>query len=121
MTSQQELIQEKQILMNQLLNQLLNWDQSTEEALRILRENNETIELMCTVDVQLTEAERLSYNETHQEVWRKIIEMQKILNQFIQTEKNKTKEQLVQIGNKEKIVSNYIDIQKETGFIKRNY
>lgn len=121
MTSQQELIQEKEILMSQVLNQLMNWDQSLDEALRILTENNESIEHMRTLDMQLTEIERLSYNETHQEIWKEIIKIQKILNKFIQKQKDKTKEQLVQMGKKEKIVSNYIDIQKETGFIKRNY
>lgn len=121
MTNHQELIQQKESLMNELLNQLSNWDNSTDEALRILIENNETIELMRTVDTQLTAADRISYNELHEKKWKKIIQMQEELTLFIRSEKDKTEEQLVQMGNKEKIVSNYIDIQKESGFIRRNY
>lgn len=121
MTIQLELIQQKKILMNDILNQLSSWDQSTDEALRILTENNQTIELMRKVDTQLTEVERIGYNETHKEAWKKIIQMQEELNIFIRSEKNKTEEQLIQMGNKEKIVSNYIDIQKESGFIGKNY
>lgn len=121
MTGQLELIQQKETLMNEIANKLSSWDQSTDEALQILTENNEAIELMRTIDTQLTEAERLSYNETHKEVWKKIVDMQEVLNQFIRSERDKTEEQLVQMGKKEKIVSNYIDIQKESGFIRRNY
>ena len=121
MTSQQELSQQKEIFMSDIVSQLSNWDQTTDEALRILAENNETFELMRTIDGQLTEAERVSYNETHKEVWKKIIQMQEELNGFIRSEKDKTEEQLIQMGNKEKIVSNYINIQKESGFIRRNY
>lgn len=121
MTSQLELIQQKEILMNDLLNQLASWDQSTDEALRILIENNETIELMRKIDGQLTEDECIGYNETHRESWKKIIDMQEVLSQFVRAEKDKIEEQLVQMGNKKKIVSNYIDIQKESGFIRKNY
>lgn len=121
MTNQQKLIQQKEKLMSDIEKQLASWDQSVNEALRILTENNEKFELLRTIDSQLTEAERVSYNKKHKEVWNNIIQMQEKLNNFIRLEKDKTEKQLVQMGKKEKIVSNYIDIQKESGFIKRNY
>lgn len=121
MTSQVELIQQKEILMNDMLNQLSHWDESTEEALRILAENDEAIKLMREIDQKLTMNEQVAYNEKQQVVWEEIIQKQEDLLEFIKEEKKRTAEQLVQMGNKEKIVSNYIGLQKESAIIGKNY
>ena len=121
MTSQIELVQQKERLMNDMLNQLSHWDESTEETLRILAENDEAIELMREIDQKLTKDERIAYNEKQRVVWEEIINKQDDLLEFVKEEKKKTAEQLVQMGNKEKVVSNYIGLQNESAIIGKNY
>lgn len=121
MMNQTEFIQEKEQLMNEMLNQLSSWNQGSEEAFQILATNDEAIERMRVIDKQLTNDQLTAYNEKHQDVWATIIQKQKTLNEWIRSERQKTSEQLTQMGKKEKVVSSYIGLQKKSIFIEKNY
>lgn len=121
MSQQVKYLEEKEQLMQAMLQDLSAWDQSAEEAIAILAANNETVEQMRVIDQQLTATEQIAYTKQHHLIWEQIIQKQEMLIRFLQTEKDKTAEQLVQIGQKEKVVASYINLQNNSAFIGKNY
>lgn len=115
------LILEKDRIVNELHQRLVNWDESPVEALEILEINNEAIESMQKIDDELTKDALNEYNKKNMKTWEEIIAKQKELAQSIRTEKDKVEEQLVQMGKKDKVVSNYISLQNKSAFIEENY
>lgn len=121
MTQQVNYIAKKKQLMDRMLEELSEWNQSADHAIQILAANNKRIEQMRKIDQQLTVTEQINYNQQQHEVWEQIIHTQEELIQFLQTEKDKTADQLVQMGKKDKVVASYINIQNESAFIGKNY
>lgn len=114
-------MEEKNRLMDEMLDYLSSWDESVEEALQIVEKNRLFIESMKNLDKLLTDEELKRYNQTHQEKWEEIIEKQKELRTVIFSRKDILEKKLVQMGKKDKIVSNYISLQKDTAFIEKDY
>lgn len=121
MENQESLILQKKGLMEEIVKNLSKWDKSPEQAMNILLKNKETIDAMQVIDQKLTEEELASYNREHHGQWQEIISKQEELNQLIIEEKNMIEKQLIQMGRKDKVVSNYINLQKESAFIEKEY
>lgn len=121
MSTKKDLTEEKNQLMDEMLDYLSSWDESVEEALQIVEKNRLFIESMQNLDKLLTNEELKRYNQAHQEKWEELIKKQKELRTAIFSRKDILEKQLVQMGRKDKIVSNYIRLQKESVFIEKDY
>lgn len=62
-----------------------------------------------------------AHNKRQQEKWEQIIRKQEEILAFLDSEREMKKEQLIQLGSKEKVVSNYINLQNESAFVRKNY
>lgn len=121
MTSQEEFIRAKDLLVNEMQERLIHWDQSQTEAIDILEKNNVSIEAMQKIDEELTKDALNEYNEKHLEIWQEIIAKQKELIASVQAKKDQVEEQLVQMGQKDKVVSSYISLQNNSAFVEKDY
>lgn len=121
MSSQEEYILAKDRLVNEMQERLVNWDQSQTEAIDILEKNNVSVEAMQKIDDELTMDALNEYNEKHLNMWQEIVAKQKELNQSVQAKKDKIEEQLVQMGQKDKVISNYINLQNNSAFVEKDY
>lgn len=121
MTNENKPINKKEHLILEILNQLLNWDHSLEHALVILKENDGRYSNLKAIDVAISEEEASKFNESYKDTWLKIINMQKELMDLVQKEQNQIQEQLTQIDNKEKVVSNYMSLSKKSIFVEKDY
>lgn len=115
------LILEKESLMTELLVNLSQWDESMDEAVKIMNKNNQLIQAMQEMDKELTKEILDEYNKKHKGTWQEIISEQEKLNKVIRAQKYKVEEQLIQLGKKDKVISNYISLQENSVFIEENY
>lgn len=122
MTSKTEFELKRKELMYEILSELSTWKENgIEEVQKILSTNDKKIREMQEIDKDLTKEQLIAYNVKNQALWTEIIQKQETLNQWIRLERQKTSEQLAQTGNKEKVVSSYIGLQKDSGLIGKNY
>lgn len=117
----QDLLKEKEQLVDEILENLSNWNKNSDEAITILKKNNKIIAFMQKIDENLSVHEKDIQKHQQQKKMTKIIEKQKEMIAFLSTEKEIKREQLIQISSKEKVVSNYINLQKKSAFVKKNY
>lgn len=121
MNNHEGLVRKKESLMRRLSECLANWEDHGNDAFEVLEENNRIIQSMQEIDQQLTTEQLNEYNEIHAETWQAIITIQRKLVESVLTQKEKVQEQLVQIGQKDKIISNYISLQKNSVFVEKDY
>lgn len=121
MENSQELFFQKEEYMNVMLERLSNWDKSTDQSIQVLEENMQTIEAMQEIDRDLTIEQLNEYNKLHAGTWQEIIVKQKEVVESVLVQKDKVEDQLVQMGQKDKVVSSYISLQKDSAFVKKDY
>lgn len=117
----QELLNQKENLILEITNRLINWDNSVDDAISILEGNDRRFHQMKKLDLKIPDDQLMSFNERYKEHWLRILNLQQELMKKIEEEKIYTQEQLSQIDNKQKVVSNYIALKNKSIFIEKDY
>lgn len=121
MAKENEQLNKKEHLILEITNQLINWDQSLNHAVEILTKNDERFKKLKALDQVISDEELIEFNEKYKDNWLKIFNMQQELMDLVQKEQNQIQEQLVQIDNKKKVVSNYMSLTNKSIFIEKDY
>lgn len=121
MAEKNEYLKQKENVILDITNQLISWDNSVEHALQILEENDHKFSQLRELDQNVSEDELRVFNEDYRNHWQKMINMQQELMQFIQKSQVENQQQLAQIDNKNKVVSNYMAIKNKSIFIEKDY
>lgn len=116
-----ELLNQKENLILEIINLLINWDNSVDGAINILEGNDQRFHQMKKIDTKIPEAKLLAFNERYKEHWLRILNLQQELMKTIEKEQLHTQEQLAQIDNKQKVVSNYMSLKNKSIFIEKDY
>lgn len=114
-------LNKKRLLIGDIAEQLESWDFTVEHAITILETNNETFQQMIVIDQKIPAGTLELLNAEINEQWVRLLHTHQKLVQTIQEEKTEIQKQLVQISNKEKVVSNYISLQNKSIFIEKDY
>lgn len=117
----QKLLNKKENLILEITNQLINWDDSVDHAISILQENDQRFLQMKNIDSDIPNGLLINFNEKYKEHWLRILNLQQTLLKKIEEEQVYTKEQLAQIDNKQKVVSNYMALKNQSIFIEKDY
>ncbi|GAB2490561.1 hypothetical protein GCM10008929_13430 [Alkalibacterium psychrotolerans] len=113
------LLKEKKEHFLDMLDRLVNWDQSAESAQEIIDQNQETIQEIGKIDEQLSSEEREDFAKSNRWLVEQVISIQKRLIAILQKESKKVEGQMKQMNQKNKVVSHYMD--KETSlFVDRD-
>lgn len=117
----QKLLNKKENLILEITNQLINWDDSVDHAISILQENDQRFLQMKNIDSDIPNGLLINFNEKYKGHWLRILNLQQTLLKKIEEEQVYTKEQLAQIDNKQKVVSNYMALKNQSIFIEKDY
>jgi len=100
---------------------LENWDGSLEQAVEVLKKNEQHFKKMQALDNQLSAEEQKAFQTQHRTELQEMVEKQQQLMAVIQEEQTHLKKQLGQLGKKNKVVSNYMAIQKKSLFVEKDF
>ena len=114
-------LEQKEKLVLDITNHLIEWDGSAGHAVQILSDNDEKFKQLNQLDRQVSADELNTFNEKYRNHWQKLINTQQELMQSIQAEQVENQEQLAQIDNKEKVVKNYMSVKNKSIFIEKDY
>lgn len=121
MKTHEKLYREKESLMREMLECLSKWDDPKDEVIEILERNKQLIQSMQKIDQQLTIEQLSEYNRRHGITWQEIIIKQQKLVNSVLAQKEEVQNHLVQIGQKDKVITNYIDFQSNAVFVEKDY
>lgn len=116
-----KLLNQKENLILEITNQLMTWDDTADHAMYLLAENDQNFTQMKEIDDGIPEEQLISFNEKYKEHWLRIINMQQALMKTVEDEKTHTQEQLAQINQKQKVVSNYMSVKNKSIFVEKDY
>ena len=114
-------LEQKEKLVLDITNHLIEWDGSAGHAIQILSDNDEKFKQLNQLDRQISAEELNTFNEKYRNHWQKLINTQQELMQAIQVGQDENQEQLSQIDNKRKIVQNYMSVKNKSIFIEKDY
>lgn len=121
MAKRNEQLNKKEHLILEITNQLINWDNSLNHAVEILKKNDERFNQLTALDEVISDEHLAEFNEKYKDNWMNIFNMQQELMNLVQKEQNQIQEQLVQIDNKKKVVSNYMSLSNKSIFVEKDY
>lgn len=121
MLTENDYLRRKKDLMLEIASTLDNWNESVEDALKILEENNKRFKKLAEIDIKLSDDELETFNKESKKDWKVILKKQKELTMCIREEHKKVQEQLSQVSNKQKIVTNYISLKEKSIFVEEDY
>ncbi len=116
-----KLLNQKELLILEITNQLINWDRTVDRAVTILEENDQRFNQLRELDQHISDEELDEFNKKYKNNWLNILNMQQELLKAIQSEQAQTQQQLSQIDQKQKVVSNYMALKKNSIFIEKDY
>ena len=114
-------LEQKEKLVLDITNHLIEWDGSADHAVQILSDNDEKFKQLNQLDRQISAEELNTFNEKYRNHWQKLINTQQELMQSIQVGQADNQELLAQIDNKEKVVKNYMSVKNKSIFIEKDY
>lgn len=112
---------QKENLILDITNHLISWDNTEEHALQILDDNDEKFKSLRALDAQVSEEDLKAFNEKYSNHWQKLINIQQGLMQAIAKSQTENQDQLAQLDNKSKVVSNYMAVKNKSIFIEKDY
>lgn len=114
-----EMVDNKKIHLQEMLDRLVNWDQSAYSAQEILDDNQETIHNIISIDKELPEEVLSDFAETNRWLIEQVASVQQRLIGILKKESKKVEDQMKQVNQKNKVVSHYMD--KDTSlFVDRD-
>ena len=114
-------LEQKEKLVLDITNHLIEWDGSAGHAVQILSDNDEKFKQLNQLDRQISAEELNTLKQKNRNHWQKLINTQHELMQSNQAEQVENQEQLAQIDNKEKVVKNYMSVKNKSIFIEKDY
>lgn len=115
------LTKEKEMLLDQILENIRSWDKTLESGISIIESNQELLEEIDFINVRLSESGHENNNETSCN--SKLIMISKELEQLISWMKNLKKSVLEEkrvLEKKEEMVGSYIATNNNSVFIDKN-
>lgn len=116
-----QFLNKKKDLIANISNQLKSWDNTVEHAMEILEINNENFQKLQVIDKKIPDDILEEFNAKINTHWLELLSIHQNLMQVIQENQREIQKQLVQINNKEKVVSNYMSLQNKSIFIESDY
>lgn len=116
-----KLLTQKENLILEITNQLMTWDATADHGIHLLAENDRKFNQMKEIDVGIPEEQLIAFNEKYKEHWLRIINLQQELMKTVEEEKTHAQEQLAQIDQKQKVVSNYMTVKNKSIFLEKDY
>ena len=116
-----KLLNQKENLILEIINQLMTWDDTVDHAMHLLAENDQNFNQLKEIDAGISEEELITFNGKYKEHWLRIINLQQELMKTVEDEKTHTQEQLAQIDQKQKVVSNYMTVKNKSIFVEKDY
>ncbi len=101
-----------------MLDRLVNWDQSVDSAQDVLDQNQATIEDIIELDKNLSSDEMSEFTENNRQLIEQVISVQEQLITIIKTESHELSKQMKQVNKRDKVVSHYMD-KEESLFVDR--
>lgn len=114
-----QLIQKKRQLLKVLENQYNGWNHTSEHAMKILEQNEDTYKQIEQLDRELSDESKQEFTKKYETVWNEILQLHKEMIQVIQEERENVKNQMNQISKKKKVVDEYIP-KDESMFVDRD-
>lgn len=116
-----ELIAQKKNFLKTIHDNLELWDGSLENATYILEKNEEKYEKLREIDHRLPREILEETQKEWQPQFHEMVKKQNKLMAVMTQEREYLKKQLAQLGKKNKVVSNYIAMQKKSLFVEKDY
>lgn len=114
-----ELLEQRNIAVDNILNNFKTWDGELESGLEIINRNQEEIDRIDTLNLQLSrfpDAQKEKYIEKIKE----IIEEQKKLQELLKDMQSSLLVSMQQLSKKDKVIKNYISKNKKPLFIDKD-
>lgn len=115
------LLNQRDTVLDIVIDNFNTWDRSIESSIEILESNEKNLEKIKDINDSLT---RLSTSDIFDEVYRGKIEViltrQEGLIDFLMEEKGKVSNSIRQLNKKDQVVNNYISQNKESIFIDKD-
>lgn len=119
MTENTLILKQKREHLQEMLDRLVNWDQSAESAQEIINQNQDTIQDIILIDKRLSEDTLAEFTANNRWLIEQVIDVQGRLIKILRKESKKVEGQMKQMNQKNKVVSHYMD--KETSlFVDRD-
>lgn len=104
--------------LQEMLDRLVNWDQSVDSAQDVLDQNQASIEDIIELDKNLSSDEMSEFTENNRQLIEQVISVQEQLITIIKTESHELSKQMKQVNKRDKVVSHYMD-KEESLFVDR--
>ena len=114
-----EILRERELIVEVVLNNLKTWDGIAESGIRIIEENEKHLDKFKTLDLLLKDIP-IQYDEKYSEKMDEIIKSHKSLMDALILEQNQLVDLMQQVGKRDKVLHNYISIKKEPIFIDKD-
>ncbi|MCC5895762.1 MAG: hypothetical protein JJU16_09900 [Alkalibacterium sp.] len=113
------LIEQKKEHLEDMLDRLINWDQSADTAQYIIDQNQESIEEILGLDKCLSSEQLADFTEKNRWLIEQVIAVQERVITEIKKESAVLADQMKQVNRKDKVVSHYMDKEKSL-FVDRD-
>lgn len=112
------IYKQKKKHLQEMLDRLVNWDQSADSAQEVLDLNQETIEGIIELDKTLSPDDLSAFTENNRHLIEQVISVQDHLITIIKKESHELSIQMKQVNKRDKVVSHYMD-KEESLFVDR--
>lgn len=116
-----DMKEQKSVLLQVIQNNLDAWDETADGAVQIFEANQPKFEKLQELEAGLSVEDAAELNVLFKDQLEVILENQQKLLETVAEEKQHIQEQLGQLGQKNKVISNYIAMQNKSLFVERNY
>lgn len=113
------LLEKKKECLEDMLDRLVNWDQSADSAQLIIDQNQKTIEEIIGLDENLSSEDLAAFTEQQRWLIEQVISNQERLIAAIKKESAVLADQMNQMNRRDKVVSHYMEKEKSL-FVDRD-
>lgn len=114
-----ELLKERDESVDRILKNFKFWNGGIDEVIELFKENQEEMEKIDTLNLQLSRYPRAQNDEYILKI-EKIIEEQKKIQTIIKETQDALLKNMQQLSKKDKVIKNYISIEKNSVFIDKD-
>lgn len=116
-----ELFKAKNQVLDNILNNLRSWDGEIITGIDLIESNQEYLDELGDLNEKLSKSEATStYDEEYEYKLNLIMEEQRKLTQSLKGKQDDLKDNMEQLKKKDKVISNYMNTDKEPIFINKD-
>lgn len=115
------LFMERNDILDAILNDLKNWDGTSESGIEIVEMNEANLNKLKTINLKLSKFASMNiYDQEYESKINLIVEEQKRFTEALRSKQNELFHNLQQLGKKQDVVDNYISNKQESIFIDKD-